>query len=229
VLDERAAAMCALRAGVTAIYTGSQFLPSHRNDRPLGSIPYSFDFASHRRSGERMGLLRAAARHAKVGVLFSSLACWMACSDDPLPAEVESGFEFEHDAFSFANFARDDQGFALDADSAARMCGKKLVCQNDALPCVPTQTAAGWIEGVNQTLYEGRSEGFAVLAQLLSLGKLDPNDFGAKTAAELALTGNPKLQAELAYWAATQSVPSALEGDKKLSAKNVMPFLAFEM
>ena len=162
---------------------------------------------------------------ARACLLISALA--VACSaNEPLPAQVDSGFEFRDDAFSFANFAHNDDGFDLTPDLTARMCGVELACANHALPCVATDTAAAWTARVNETLYEGRSEGFAVLSQLLSLGKLKPADFGAKTSAELQLQHNAKLQAELAYWAGTQSVPSALASDKHFSASNVMPFLA---
>jgi CheY-like chemotaxis protein len=72
----------------------------------------------------------------------------------------------------------------------------------------------------------GRSEGFAVTSLMFHAGVLDPNDFGGETVADLRLFGNHKLQEEIAYWAATQSVPSAVTSDVRHQAKDVLPFLA---
>ena len=139
---------------------------------------------------------------------------------------MESGFDFLEDAYVFENFGGDDTGPQLHAGLMVRMFGADAVCQVGVEPCELTPVAEGWMDGVNMTLDEGRSEGFAVSSLLFHAGHLDPKDFGAETVGGLSLFGNMKLQEELAYWAATQSVPSAVEEDVRLDAKEAMPFLA---
>ena len=147
------------------------------------------------------------------------------CSDDDVPVQVTSDFDFLTDAFSFPNFADNAEGPALTSDQAARMFGPDAVCEGGRLPCTPFPQTTAWVANINQTLAEGRSEGFATLALLFHLGRLDPNDFGAANASELVLNRNIVLQSEIAYWAATQSVAGAVE-NRRFTAANVMPFLA---
>ncbi len=159
-------------------------------------------------------------------------ALWLtcvSCSDEKsikIPAELDSGFSLQHDAFAFVNFASDTGGAQLDPDLVARMFGPEVACEDGEMPCVPNAIADSWRRGVNETLHEGRSEGMAVLSLLMSMGEVNPKDFGAATAGDLRIEGNIDLQRELAYWAALQHVPGAVQGDERFSAKDVMPFLA---
>lgn len=156
------------------------------------------------------------------------LTC-VSCSDEKksitIPAELDSGFSLQHDAFAFVNFASDTGGAQLDPDLVARMFGPEVACEDGQMPCVSTAIADSWRQGVNETLHEGRSEGMAVLSLLMSMGEVNPKDFGAATAGDLRIEGNIDLQRELAYWAALQQVPGAVQGDVRFSAKDVMPFL----
>lgn len=161
------------------------------------------------------------------GLALGLCLLFVGCTDDgEVPNRVDSGFVFLTDAFPFENFADNARGQGLTSDLVGRMFGPELVCKNGGFPCVLTEVGTTWAASVNQTLEAGRSEGFSVLALLFFKGQLDPNDFGATTVARLSLDGNAKLQAELAYWAATQAVPGALDDDVRFAAKDVMPFLA---
>ncbi|MEZ4328585.1 MAG: glycine rich domain-containing protein [Polyangiales bacterium] len=132
------------------------------------------------------------------------------------------GFDLRRDAPPFANVGG-DAIVQLTGDSAARMFGADVVCEGGNLPCVTLPVAQTWIDAVNETLAEGRSEGIAVLTQLFHRGDLDPRDFGAETVGELTLEGNTPLQAELAYWTATQHVPDAVS-NQRLTAAEAVPF-----
>ncbi|MBA2663666.1 MAG: hypothetical protein H0U74_15365 [Bradymonadaceae bacterium] len=140
-------------------------------------------------------------------------------------ASVGSGFDFQTDAFTFANFGGEGQGPQLTPNLVARMFGPEEVCAFGTLPCTLNPVAEGWMKSTNGTLAQGRSEGFAITSLLFHSGVLDPNDFGAPTVAELTLFGNKKLQEEFAYWAATQAVPSVLNTNERYQAKDVIPFL----
>jgi hypothetical protein len=106
------------------------------------------------------------------------------------------------------------------------MCGEGVACTNGELPCELNPVANAWMKSTNVTLDQGRSEGFSILSLMFFSGQLDPSDFGGPTVADLRLTGNAKLQQELAYWAATQAVPSATANDVRHQAKDVVRFLA---
>lgn len=155
----------------------------------------------------------------------------MSCSSEPdatereMPREVASGFSFVDDAFVFENFGGAERGPQLTPELVARMFGAEEVCAEGALPCELTPVAEIWMEAVNGTLNEGRSEGFAITSLLFHSGELGPQDFGGERVADLRLAGNPALQAEFAYWAATQSVPSAVENDVRFQAEDALPFL----
>ncbi len=168
------------------------------------------------------------ARFLALSLALSMVSCSSNCgsSDSAPPREVESGFEFQRDAFVFENYGGDAVGVRLTPSLVARMFGPETVCIGGQLPCELNIVAQQWMETANGTLFEGRSEGFAVLSLLFHAGELDPAEFGGETVADLRLFGNPALQEEFAYWAATQMVPSAVVNDKRYAAKDVIPFLA---
>jgi hypothetical protein len=167
-------------------------------------------------------------RNLTLLVALSTLSCSSNCGseDDQVPREVDSGFVFQEDAFPFENYGGDGVGPQLTPKLVARMFGPESVCIGGTLPCELTPVANAWMQSTNGTLHEGRSEGFAVTSLMFHAGELDSNNFGAETVGQLRLFGNRALQDEIAYWAATQSVPSAVEGDRRYQAKNVLGFLA---
>lgn len=155
--------------------------------------------------------------------LFFAVFALSGCDDGP-PASVDSGFRLSEHAFTFDNFTGDGR-LEMTGDLAARMFGADAVCIDGALPCTPTGAALGWIETVNEQLAEGRSEGMAILSLLLMRGDIDPEELGGANAAALRLDGNPELQAELAYWSATQYVAGVVN-QRRVDASEVIPFLA---
>lgn len=149
------------------------------------------------------------------------------CSGDSHPPDLAWEYDFRRDAFTFENFALEDRGMPMSADLAARMFGADVTCVGGALPCTPTPEAAAWIAESNIALRAGYSEGFAILSMLFATGDLSPSDFGAETAAELVLPGNIALQAELAYWSASQyALPPTT--NRRFTAEDVMQFLVEE-
>jgi hypothetical protein len=158
-------------------------------------------------------------------VLLIGLCHVCACSQ--IPDEVESDFDFETQAFSFSNFGNEAHGAVMNTELAIRMFGRDAVCSpmSTADSCDVKPAAEAWLAEVNETLDYGHSEGLAVTAQLMSLGLVDPNEFGGRTASALDVS-SAKLGSELAYWAATQKISKVHERDQSFAAKDVMPFLA---
>ncbi|MBX7097156.1 MAG: hypothetical protein K1X89_05560 [Myxococcaceae bacterium] len=157
------------------------------------------------------------------GVLGS--AVFWACGP-AFPDQVNGKFDFTKDAFLFNNFDDSVGGATVDATLAARMFGDQAVCLTGAgATCRPRAAAQVWLDDVNAQMTFGHSEGMAVLSLLMSLGKVNPNDFGGANAAALSLDKGA-LRAELAYWAATQKLQAAHAKDKKLGARDALAFLA---
>jgi hypothetical protein len=161
-----------------------------------------------------------------VALVVVSMAAFSCSSPEqsPPPRQVDSGFDFQDNAFAFPNYGGDTQ-VQLTPDMVARMCGVEVACVDGELPCTLNPVARNWMRSTNVTLEQGRSEGMAVAALMFATGQLDPNDFGAPTAAQLQLFGNRKLQKEIAYWSATQALPVATSNDVRYDAKSVFPFL----
>jgi hypothetical protein len=121
----------------------------------------------------------------------ATLSACSSCGEAPpapaLPAQVDSGFAFEAEAFSFANFGGAPGGARLTTPLVERMFGAEVACIGGATPCELTPVANAWMTETNRALEQGRSEGFAVAAALFHAGALDPNDFGAPRVADLEL------------------------------------------
>ena len=142
---------------------------------------------------------------------------------------VQSSFDFEKDAFTFTNFGDSVGGAMMTPALAAQLFGDEAVCvTGSGERCQANAAATAWIEEMNATLKFGHSEGIAVLAQLIALGKVSASDFGAENAAGIKLD-NPKVRAALAYWSATQKIQAVHAKDKKLQAGEVLPFLSMAL
>jgi hypothetical protein len=118
-------------------------------------------------------------------------------------------FELNKHNFSFENYGGDVKVTNLTPAEMLRMfrdgvCASKV--EGDS--CELTPSANNWMESNNKGMNGGHCEGMATLSLLFATGKANPQDFGAATAFELKLEGNEKLQREIAYWWATQSVES---------------------
>ncbi|MBA2538013.1 MAG: hypothetical protein H0V17_00130 [Deltaproteobacteria bacterium] len=119
-----------------------------------------------------------------------------------------SGGEFTPSTkgFKFQNYGNEDGVENLTATELERMFGEQVCAERDGEECILTPAAERWMEQENEGMNGGHCEGMATVALLFQLGKLDPNSFGAKTAHELELADNRKLQHEIAYWFVTQSL-----------------------
>jgi hypothetical protein len=159
-----------------------------------------------------------------VGVLGVLGACADDAVDAPIATHADSGFRLQANAFSFENFASGYDDARLSPTLVARMFGMD-VCIGKASPCVLTPAASMWSNRVNASMDGGRCEGFAVLSALFYGGALDPSAFGGTSARSLSLDGNPPLQREIAYWFATQDVPTVAK-TQKLGAKQGLAFLS---
>ncbi|HEY0880843.1 MAG TPA: hypothetical protein VGD87_04890, partial [Archangium sp.] len=155
----------------------------------------------------------------------------------PLPEQpVESGFVLDRDAFAFSNFGGSNNSSAMTPALTARLFGAEAVCMADEAAdggttggCRPKPIAREWIKKVNEAMKGGRCEGFAVLSNLMFLGELTPQQFGAQNARELALSNNVSLNQELAYWFSTQYVSTIIgRSTVTLGAREAVAFFADE-
>ena len=155
---------------------------------------------------------RRASRNLLIVWLLSAMVLAFACDEqaEPHPSivSVSSGFSPEPNGFGFANFGgKSDNG--LDSASMVRLFGED-VCVDalDGGECSLTPAAKDWMKKTNGHMKGGRCEGFAVLSQLFHMGEEEPAIFGAGNAFDLELDGNAELEREIAYWYATQYLPS---------------------
>ncbi len=143
-----------------------------------------------------------------------------------IPDQLDSKqFDFNTHALSFANFGDRYEGGKFNTDLAIRMFGADAVCLPNMTECVVDPNIQVFIDDVNNSLASGHSEGFAVVAQLFAMGKLNSADFGAARPIDLTI-GTDSILRELAYYAATQRIEAVHAGDKKLNANDAMQFLA---
>ncbi len=161
-------------------------------------------------------------RACSLGLLATALL-W-GC-EEPIPDQLNTGLDFITGTPTFSNYADDQSDWALETASMVRLFSEAAVCVPASSPCRLNDFAAAWADDVNQTLKRGHSEGIAMLTLAFQQGQLNPADFGAQSVAALDLS-DPRVQREIAYWAATQKIPAGLARDQSFQAKDVMKFLA---
>jgi len=125
-----------------------------------------------------------------------------------LGAKGGSGGEFapSTQGFKFQNYGNEEGVENLTGAQLERMFGEEVCAEKDGDECILTPAAERWMEQENDGMDGGHCEGMATVALLFQLGKLEPATFGAKTAHDLELANNVKLQHEIAYWFVTQSL-----------------------
>ncbi len=158
---------------------------------------------------------------ARIGIVAAGLL--LACGK-PIPSKTESGFDMARHSMAFPNFSAGYDDALLNEASMQRMFGT-AVCRTASSPCELTLGATAFMNKANKAMLGGRCEGFAVLSSMMQSGKVNPTDFGGEAARDLTLADNTPLQRELAYWFATQLLPTVTEKTKGYLAKDVMPFL----
>ena len=122
---------------------------------------------------------------------------------------IDLGFRPEVNGFSFPNYGNDTKPVNLTPADVRRMFGDDVCARIEGDNCTLAPTADQWMQQANSAMGGGHCEGFAVLTLLMYNGKVDPNQFGAATAAALTIDGNEKLQREIAYWFITQATQPA--------------------
>ncbi len=121
---------------------------------------------------------------------------------------ADNGFRPQQHGFSFENYGNDNKPVNLTPTSMRELFGDRVCKAVKDSECVLTASAQAWMEKVNKDMGGGHCEGMAALSKLIFEGKvslqsLDPN---ARTIADLK-ADNPRVQAEIAKWFATQYVP----------------------
>ncbi len=138
-----------------------------------------------------------------------------------LGAKGGGGGEFSPSTkgFKFQNYGNEEGVENLTAASVERLFGEQVCADRDGDECILTPAAERWMEQENDGMNGGHCEGMATVALLFQLGKLDPSTFGAKTAHDIELAENKKLQHEIAYWFVTQG----LEPFYSAAMENIAP------
>lgn len=132
-------------------------------------------------------------------------------------------FIFKTHSFAFENYVNSPGIVNLTPVEVRRMFGD-AVCAGSltADSCELTPAASKWLEATSNAMNGGHCEGMAVVAGLFATGALKASDFGAATAYELTLPGNTKLQREIGYWWATQTVAPTNTAETK-GAQGITP------
>lgn len=143
--------------------------------------------------------------------LFLALAAaapLVGCSSSPYNADT--GFRPGADGFSFANYGSETPTTNLDVQRMRELFGDRVCATQPSPSCKLTPPANKWRSAMNSMLDSGHCEGMVVLSALLykkSFG-YPVSALGAATTSALSLTGNEKLQTEIAKWSATQLTPT---------------------
>ncbi len=133
---------------------------------------------------------------------------------------ADSGFRPKPNGFMFPNYGPDFMQNDILPDDLRRMFGDGVCAAIVNNSCILAPPIEQQRQGLVKMLANGHCEGFAVLSLLFYSGKAQVADFGAgQSAFDLSLTGNDKLQRELAYWWATQLF-DPLRSSKRLAAPN---------
>ena len=117
---------------------------------------------------------------------------------------ADMGFRPDNDGFRFENYGSEQGGQDLTAVEVRRMFGDQVCASVSGGECLLTPPARQWMEEMNEAMADGHCEGMAVLSLLFYFDQLQERDFGNSTTYGLSLSGNEKLQREIAYWWATQ-------------------------
>lgn len=111
---------------------------------------------------------------------------------------ADLGFRPEVNGFSFENYGKSDAKNLTPAE-VQRIYGDAVCATKANDQCLLTPPGEQWMTQQNQVMDGGHCFGFSVAALRLFAGLLKPADFGGTTAIDLPLSGNEKLQREIAY------------------------------
>lgn len=144
-----------------------------------------------------------------LAIFFVFMLSLQSCQEDQKtggrpPENEPSGFSIKRDGFRFANYMNSPNVVNLTPENLERLCGPATCERGHKESCVPSAAMQSFMDTANTTMGRGHCEGMNVLAQAIydkhvSLRTLDDN---AKTTYELPF--NSRVQAEIAYWFATQ-------------------------
>lgn len=119
----------------------------------------------------------------------------------PQPGKMVADLYFrpEKNGFSFENYSSAKKYQNLTPVEMQRMFGSGVCGSNANAKCILTPPVNKLMEQYNRAMASGHCFGFSVLALRFAQNLANPADFGAKTAADLKIEGNDKLQREIAY------------------------------
>jgi len=127
---------------------------------------------------------------------------------------TDLGFRPKPDGFGFENYGTGAPVTNLTAADMKRLFGGAACVSPTAATCVLTPPAAEWMDRQNAGMGGGHCEGMAALSLLFYTGKQSVTDFGSVSAThDLSLSGNEKLQREIAYWFVTQATEPTAGGE----------------
>ena len=139
---------------------------------------------------------------------------------------ASSGFDVTSNGASFPNFAGYVGTAVFDADAARRMFGDGVCASLSDGYCVLSPEAEQWVGDVNAATTSGLCEGFAALADLAWVEKVDLAPFGGTSLGQLQRGGNDLLDRELVYWFGSQYSKQVRAAQKKMSASEAAAVLS---
>ena len=144
---------------------------------------------------------------AVVAALTMLVACSSSASKHPTTfSAADAGFRPDKNGFAFQNYgellADGSAPTNLTTDDVRMMFGDAVCVNAKSGKCDLIPEAVAWRDSTNEQMAGGHCFGFAVAAELLWQGKIDPTTLGAPGAAALDISANNALQRVLAYdWA----------------------------
>lgn len=138
---------------------------------------------------------------------------------------ADLGFRSEKDGFPFANWGFDPNRLDLTPNDVRRLFGDEACASIQGEDCILTPAGKEWLDMVVNAMHGGHCEGFAVLSLLMYAGNQKPSDFGANTAYELQIDGNPALQREIGYYWAMQGLSPVSDQRVPKTPAEIVQFL----
>src|SRR5579859_2692241 len=143
---------------------------------------------------------------------------------------ADTGFRPEQNGFSFENYTNDNKPTNLTPETVHELFGNQACKTISNGNCILSASAEAWMNSINNEMGGGHCEGMAALSSLIFSGKvkladLDPN---AKSVSDLN-PNDPKVQAEIAKWWATQTVDPTAAAEIKETPNDIVNLLVQNM
>ncbi len=165
---------------------------------------------------------------ANAGVSVAASSATQAGAAQPYPANgqllADSGFRPQNDGFSFENYGPGYQD--LTPAQLVDLFGPQVCSSGSGTSCILTPPAQSWMSFENNGMQGGHCFGFSLTSLMIFERRLDPLQYGAPGASQLALDGNVALQERLAESFSLQDSPQVQRSELEGPPNAVLKYLA---